>query len=70
MTSSNVTIVGSQENVPIGNIISHYQNKEVFIPFTVTLSTPFPQGDYVINYKDTDENSGKSVELNNNITIT
>ena len=70
MTSSNGTIVGSQENVPIGNIISHYQNKEVFIPFTVTLSTPFPPGDYVIDYEITDENSGKSFELNKNISIT
>ena len=70
ITGSNGTILGGQENVPIGNIISHNQNKEVFIPFTVTQSTPFPQGDYVIIYKITDENSGKSFELNKNISIT
>jgi hypothetical protein len=69
ITSSNGTILGGQENVPIGNIISHNQNKEVFIPFTVTQSVPFPTGDYVIIYEITDENSGKSFELNKNITI-
>lgn len=69
ITSSNGTILGGQENVPIGNIISHNQNKEVFIPFTVTQSVPFPAGDYVIIYKITDENSGKTFELNKNITI-
>ena len=69
ITSSNGTILGGQENVPIGNIISHNQNKEVFIPFTVTQSVPFPTGDYVIIYKITDENSGKTFELNKNITI-
>ncbi len=69
ITSSNGTILGGQENVPIGNIISHNQNKEVFIPFTVTQSVPFPTGDYIIIYKITDENSGKSFELNKNITI-
>ena len=70
ITSSNGTILGGQENVPIGNIISHNQNKEVFIPFTVTQSVPFPTGDYIIIYKITDENSGKSFDLNKNITIT
>ena len=69
ITSSNGTILGGQENIPIGNIISHNQNKEVFIPFTVTQSVPFPTGDYIIIYKITDENSGKSFELNKNITI-
>lgn len=70
ITSSNGTILGGQENVPIGNIISHNQNKEVFIPFTVTQSVPFPAGDYTIIYKITDKNSGKSFDLNKNITIT
>jgi hypothetical protein len=69
ITSSNGTILGGQENIPIGNIISHNPNKEVFIPFTVTQSVPFPTGDYVIIYDITDENSGKSFELNKNITI-
>ena len=69
ITTADGTILGGQENVPIGNIISHNQNKEVFIPFTVSQSTPFPPGDYVIIYEITDENSGKSFELSKNITI-
>jgi hypothetical protein len=69
ITTADGTILGGQENVPIGNIISHNQNKEVFIPFTVSQSSPFPPGDYVILYEITDENSGKSFELNKNISI-
>ncbi len=69
LMSSNGAVIGGQENVPIGNIISHNQNKEVFIPFTVKQSVPLPTGDYIIIYTITDENSGKSFELNKNITI-
>ncbi|MDP8906298.1 MAG: hypothetical protein M3M88_02115 [Thermoproteota archaeon] len=35
---------------PIPPIISHNKNKEVFIPFTITLSSPFPPGEYLIKY--------------------
>lgn len=57
LTSSNGTILGSQEDVPIENIVSHNQNKEVFTPFTVSQSVTFPVGDYVIIYEITDKNS-------------
>jgi hypothetical protein len=69
ITSSNGTILGGQENVPMGNIVSHNQNKEVFIPFTVSQSVPFPSEDYKIIYNITDQNSGKSFDLTKDITI-
>jgi hypothetical protein len=56
-------------DTPIPPIISHYKNKEVFIPFTVTQSSPFPPGSYMIKYSIVDENSGNVFELNKSITI-
>jgi hypothetical protein len=56
-------------NVPIPPIMSHNKNKEVFIPFTITQSSPFPPGEYSIRYSIMDENSGNVFELDKNITI-
>jgi hypothetical protein len=56
-------------NAPIPPIMSHYKNKEVFIPFTITQSSPFPPGEYLIRYSIMDENSGKAFELDKSITI-
>jgi hypothetical protein len=56
-------------NAPIPPIVSHYKNKEVFIPFTITQSSPFPPGEYSIKYSIMDENSGNVFELDKNITI-
>ncbi len=69
ITSSNGNILGAQENIPIANFISHNQNKEVFIPFTVKQTIPLPTGDYVIIYEIADANSGRSFEITKNITI-
>lgn len=56
-------------NTPIPPIMSHHKNKEVFIPFTITQSSPFPPGEYSIKYSIMDENSGNVFEINKNITI-
>jgi hypothetical protein len=56
-------------NTSIPPIVSHYQNKEVFIPFTITQSSPFPPGDYIIKYSIMDENSGSVFELNKDVVI-
>ena len=56
-------------DAPIPPIISHYKNKEIFIPFTVTQSSPFPPGGYMIKYSIVDENSGNVFELNKSIAI-
>ena len=52
-----------QQEVPVSEIISHHQNKEVFIPSTITQTTPFPPGNYIITYTIHDDNSGKSFEV-------
>jgi len=69
ISSPDGTVLGGQDDVPIGNVQSHHMNKEIFIPFSITQSTPFPAGDYVITYKITDKNTGNSFDFNKNITI-
>ena len=56
-------------NVPIPNIMSHYKNKEVYIPFIITQSTPFPPGQYQIKYSINDRNSGNTFDIVKNIMI-
>jgi hypothetical protein len=56
-------------NVPIPDIISHYKNKEVYIPFTITQSTPFPPGQYQVKYSINDRNSGNTFDIVKNIII-
>ena len=69
ISSPDGTIVGGQDNVPIENIKSHHMNKEIFIPFSITQSDPFPVDEYVITYKITDKNTDKTFDLKKNITI-
>jgi hypothetical protein len=69
LSYENGTIVGGQENLPVSEITSYNKVKEVFIPFTITQSSPFPPGDYYIMVSITDQNSGNVFEINKNITI-
>ena len=56
-------------NVPIPDIISHFKNKEVYIPFIITPSAPFPPGQYQIKYSINDRNSGNTFDIIKNIII-
>jgi hypothetical protein len=62
-------VLTGQQGLPASEIISHHQNKEVFIPFTITQTTPFPPGTYIITYTIHDENSGKSFDITKEIVI-
>jgi hypothetical protein len=62
-------LLTEQISVPIDEIVSHSQNKEVFIPFTITQTSPFPVGTYVITYTIHDENSGKSFDIVKEVVI-
>jgi len=59
-----------QQGLPVSEIISHHQNKEVFIPFTISQTFPFPSGNYVITYTIHDTNLGSSFDVVKEITIT
>lgn len=69
LTDNRGNILGGQQGLPISDIVSHHQNKEVFIPFTITQTNPFPQGNYIITYTIHDNNSGNSFDIVKEITI-
>ena len=62
-------VLTEQQDIPIREILSHSQNKEVFIPFTITQTTPFPAGTYIITYTIHDENSEKSFDIVKEVVI-
>ena len=62
-------VLTGQQGLPVSEIISHHQNKEVFIPFTISQTSPFPAGDYVITYTIHDSNSGNIFDIVKDITI-
>ena len=69
ISDENGVTLTKQEGIVFDNIISHHKNKELFIPFTITQSSPFPAGNYVITYIVHDKNSGASFDIVKNITI-
>ena len=69
ISDKNGTVLGGQEDIPISNVVSHHQNKELILDISIDQSSPFPPGDYVITYRVTDNNSGKSFDINKNVTI-
>lgn len=62
-------VLTGQQNIPVSEIISHRQNKEVFIPFTITQTSPFPPGNYIITYTIHDNNSGESFDIVKEISV-
>jgi len=56
-------------DIPVGNILSHRQNTELYLELTLTQSTPFPEGDYVITYVLHDKVSGESFNITKNVTV-
>lgn len=57
------------EDVPVGEVISHRANTEIFLELTLTQEQPFPAGKYIITYRVTDEVSGDSFELEKEIEV-
>ena len=69
ISDKNGTVLTGQQDIPISNLLSHHQNKELILTISLDQSSPFPPGDYVITYRVTDENSGKSFDINKNVTV-
>ena len=57
------------EDVPVGNLISHRQNLELFLTLTLRQDEPFPVGDYVVTYVVYDQVTGQSFQIDKSITI-
>jgi hypothetical protein len=62
-------VLGGQEGLPIGTLVSHHQNKELNLDISIDQTSPFPPGDYIITYTVTDENSGESFDIRKDVTI-
>lgn len=56
-------------DLPVGNILSHRQNTELYLELTLAQSTPFPEGDYVITYVLHDKVSGESFNITKNVAV-
>jgi hypothetical protein len=69
IASGNGTELQTIEDVPVGSIVSHRPNTELFLELTLTQASPFPVGDYLITYVVTDEVSGESFMLEKKITV-
>jgi hypothetical protein len=69
ITDENGTILAGQEDLPLSNLISHHQNKELMLQMSIDQTSPFPSGDYVLRYTFTDENSGESFDIEKNVTV-
>ena len=69
ITDSEGNVLGGFQDLPISQIISHHQNKEVNLVITLSQSTPFPEGNYKLFYTVHDEPSGNIFKITKDITI-
>lgn len=60
---------GGQQDIPMTQLLSHHQNKESYLDLSVTGTDTLDPGDYVANWKVTDENSGKTFEIVKEFTL-
>jgi hypothetical protein len=69
ISDKNGTVLTGQKDVPISNLVSHHQNKELNLDISIDQSSPFPPDYYVITYTITDKNSGKSFDITKDVTV-
>jgi hypothetical protein len=70
IASANGTELQLIEDVPVVNITSHRPNTEMFLTLTLTQDVQsLPLGNYIITYSVTDEISGKSFQVEKEITV-
>jgi hypothetical protein len=69
ISDPNGTELQTIEDVPVGNLISHRQNLELFLTLTLRQDEPFPPGDYIVTYVIHDQVSGQSFQIDRAITI-
>ncbi len=62
-------VLAELQDLPLANMVSHHQNKELYLKLSVDQQSPFPPGDYVIKYVVTDDTSGENFEIIKDVTI-
>jgi hypothetical protein len=60
LTDRNGAEVGRQQDIPMTELISHHQNKELYFDRSLTGTDTLEQGDYIVKWILTDENSGQT----------
>jgi hypothetical protein len=63
-------VLGGFQDLPISQIVSHHQNKEINLVITLSQSAPFPEGSYRLLYTIHDEPSGNTFEIARAVNIT
>ncbi len=69
ITDTQGNVLGGFQDLPISEIISHHQNKEVNLVITLSQSSPFPEGNYKVLYTVHDEPSGNTFEITKDVTV-
>ena len=69
ITDTEGSVLGGFQDLPVSEIISHHQNKELNLIITLSQSSPFPEGSYNLVYTVHDEPSGNTFEITKDITI-
>ena len=69
ITDTGGNVLGGFQDLPISEIISHHQNKEVNLVITLSQSSPFPEGNYKVLYTVHDEPSGNTFEISKDVVI-
>jgi hypothetical protein len=69
IASADGTELQTIQDVPVGSIVSHRPNTELFLELTITQVSPFPKGDYLITYDVQDAVSGETFEITKDVRV-
>ena len=69
LTDRNGAEFGKQQDIPMTELISHHQNKELYFDLSLTGTDTLEPGDYVVKWILTDENSGQTFDIVKDFTL-
>jgi hypothetical protein len=70
LTDRNGAEFGRQLDIPMTELISHHQNKELYFDLSLTGTDNLEPGDYIVKWTVTDENSGQTFDIVKDLTLT
>jgi hypothetical protein len=68
-TNRNGAEVGRQQDIPMTELISHHQDKELYFDLSLTGTDTLEPGDYIVKWILTDENSGQTFDIEKEFTL-
>jgi hypothetical protein len=69
VTDKNGANIGEQQDLPLLDVLSRHQNKELHAEFSTTGTETLEPGDYTVKWTVTDENSGETFDIVKDFTI-